>query len=284
MKVNLEQFSAIDSETIKTIETLASAINSMDKLQIANALRAHDELKEALANNVVRRRKYTSLPRVCIQKNRLLDSYIIRYLLIGACVNSLTAGVGAKPEGGFATELSCAIENKKTGYDEIEKIAESIAKTGKYQLILDILLDLGNRYSLNLSGDITYFLIGECYKANKGEHGRLLEDIVDRLGALEIEPKSPDHIYRQVLLVGTDGTSKGDIDLVVLSNLGVWHIIEAKTGQKKNTGRMRQKARRCLRHQYSFLRQNLGISPELICVYRTNGSNKFKWFRCKKPS
>jgi hypothetical protein len=103
------------------------------------------------------------------------------------------------------------------------------------------------------------------------------------LDILDIKPKSPAHIYRQVLLVGSDGVSEGDLDLVVLSDSNVWNIIEAKTGEKKNTGRMRHRARRRLRHHHDFLGQELGISPELICVYRANGYSEFKWFYCEKP-
>ena len=93
-----------------------------------------------------------------------------------------------------ATELCSAIENRKTSYDDIEKIAEAVANSGKYQQLLNILLDIGNRYSLNQSAHITYFLTRQCYKVNKLEHSRLIEDAMDRLDILEIKPKSPAHI------------------------------------------------------------------------------------------
>ena len=95
MKVKLEQFLAVDSATKTTIEALALAVNRMDRPRISNALRASDKLKEVLANNFVRRRKYTSLCRGCVQKNRLPDSYIVHHFLIGACVNTLATGIAA---------------------------------------------------------------------------------------------------------------------------------------------------------------------------------------------
>lgn len=284
MKVKQEKFLTLDSEITATVEVLASAINSMDSLQISKASKASDKLKEVLSKNYVRRHHYTSLHRSGVQKNKLLDSFIVRHLLINASVNALTSGIRARPTDESATELCSAIENRKTSYDDIENIAEAVANFGKYQQLLNILLDIGNRYSLNQSTHITYFLTRQCYKVNKQEHSRLIEDAIDRLDILEIKPKSPAHIYRQVLLIGTDGDSKGDLDLVVLSDCGLWYIIEAKTGKKKNAGRMRHKARRCLRHHYDFLSRELGISPELTCVYRANGSNKFKWFRYEKPA
>jgi len=284
MRVKLEQFLTLDSKTTATIKVLESAVNSMDKPQISKASQACDKLKEVLAKNYVRRHDYTSLHRTGVQKNRLLDSFIICHLLISACVNALTSGVRAVPADVSATELDQAIENRKTSYDEIKRTAETIAKAGKYLSILNILLDIDSRCSLDESANVTYFLTRECYKANKLEHSRLMEDVIDRLDILEIKPKSPAHIYRQVLLVGPDGALKGDLDLVVLSSCGLWHIIEAKTGQKRNTGRMRHRARRCLRYHYDFLRRELGISPELTCVYRANGSDKFKWFRYEKPA
>lgn len=256
----------------------------MNELHISNVLISYNQLKKALAKNIVRRRTYTSLHRGHIQRNRLLDSYIIRHLLIGACVNSLANSISVEPVDEAVAEFRSVIENKKAGYSEIEQIAETITKTGRYQPVLDVLLDIGNRYSLNQSEAITYFLATEGHNAKKTEHARLIEDVIDRLYTLEIEPKSPDHVYRQVLLTDVNGASIGDIDLAVLSNSDVWHIIEAKTGKKKNTGRMRNRAKRCLRYQYNFLRDKLGILPELTCVYRTNGSNKFNWFRYEKPA
>lgn len=282
MRVELKQFLALDSKTATAIKTLESAICSLDRFQISNAQRACEKLKESLADNVVRRHDYTSLCRTSIRKNRLLDNYIVCYLLIRACVDALTVGVNRERIGKPTIGLDFAIENRKTTYHEIEKKALILAKAGGYQFVLDILQEMSHRYSLNQSKDVLYFMIGECNKANNGEHARLVEDVIDGLDTLGIEPKSPGHIYKQVLLIDSEGLSVGDIDLAVLSRSNVWHIIEAKTGKKKNLKMMRVRAKRCLRHQCSYLKEKLGIPLKLIGVYRSNGAKKFDWFRCQE--
>ena len=86
VKLELEKFLALDSETTMAIKTLESAVDSMSRSEISNAIEANERLRGSLAKNIVRRRDYTSLHRISIQKKRLLDSYIIRHLLINVCV------------------------------------------------------------------------------------------------------------------------------------------------------------------------------------------------------
>ena len=93
MKVKLEQFLTLDFEITEAVEVLASAVNSMDRLQISRASKARDKFKEVLSKNYVRRHHYTSLHRGSVQKNRLLDSFVVRHFLINATVGTLVAGI-----------------------------------------------------------------------------------------------------------------------------------------------------------------------------------------------
>lgn len=282
MKMNLEKFLMFDSETVVTTEVLVSTVNNMNERQIFHAWRVYSKLRNLFFKKLVRRRNYTTLHRKHILKNRLFDSYIVRYFLIKACVDAMTEGVKAISSNGYAVKLNDAIENGK-GYVEIKQIADIAAKSGCYSSVLDILHYMNDRYSMKQPEEIIYFLTNESYKVGKKEHDLLMEDIAQNLDILEIKPKSYDYIYRQVQLVGAGGDLVGDVDLAILSDSGQWYIIEAKTGKEKNVNNMRHYARKCLRHHHEYLSRKLGISTELVAVYRANGCKEFHWFQCEKP-
>lgn len=277
MRSTLEGFLALDPVARKAVRKLALAVNTPDRRHILNAQAASLKFHESLAHNIVRRRDYTSLHRVFVGKNRLVDSFIVRHLLVKACVSVLTDG-DIKRVDELATELDAALKNRKAAYSEIENIAANLAREGKYKGILDILRRIENSFRLDQPEEILYFMMNEQNKARGDAHSRLMEDIITQLDILKIRPKSPDYIYKQILLIDSDGDCITDIDLAVLSDSGTWYILEAKTGKSKNLGVMRQRARRRLIQAVNFLYEKFNMQPKLIGVCRCNRAKEFEWF------